>query len=89
MLPKKNVDTKTIAQAGGKVLNRLLELLYRQLELLNHPLQLLQRAVTYFTACWSLERAEKWYFTVRQSRKNGLVKKKRGRQEYEYTYVNY
>jgi hypothetical protein len=76
---QKNVDTKMfssgrkLAPAGGKVLYRPLELLYR-------PLHLLQRAVKYFTARWSPERAVKWYFTARQNRENRHVKKKRGRQ---------
>jgi hypothetical protein len=74
-----------VAPAGGKVLYRSLELLYRPLQILYRPLQLLQRAVKYFTARWSPERAVKWYFTARQSRKNRHVKKKRGRQCYKLT----
>jgi hypothetical protein len=72
-LRKKNVYTKEIAPAGGKVFYRPLELLYR-------PLQLLQGALKFFTARWSLERVVKCNFTARQSRKNRHVKKKQGRQ---------
>jgi hypothetical protein len=31
---------------------------------------------SYLTARWSLEQAVKWYFTPRQSRENGHLKKK-------------
>jgi hypothetical protein len=50
----------------------------------------IQRAVKYFTFCWSysvrwsLEREVNWYFIARQSEENGHVKKERGRKISDY-----